>query len=163
MSDTPTRILALDVITKGFGYVVFELPFHLVSFNVAFIEGDKRTGALARLAKLLDRVRPNVLLLEDAEAPGSRRRPRVRQLLEDLARLAREHGVIVQTVPRTAVIARFAPEGERISKQAIAAQLVRFFPEIASQLPPRRRIWESEDHRTGMIDALALAVTYATK
>lgn len=162
MSQTPTRILALDPMTQGFGYVVFELPFHLVHFGIAFIRGDKHTGAIARLGGLLDRTRPNVLVLEDGDAPGSRRRPRVRALLKDLARLARERGVTVHYVARSAVLARFAPEGERTSKEAIGADLVRFFPELATRLPRRRKIWESEDHRTAIIDALALAVTYAT-
>jgi len=148
--------------TQGFGYAVFELPFHLVHFGIAFIEGDKRTGAIARLAKLIERTRPNALVLEDGDAPGSRRRPRVRALLRDFARLARERGLVVHHVARSAVLARFAPEGERISKEAIGAELVRFFPELATRLPPHRKIWQSEDHRTAIIDALALAVTYAT-
>src|SRR5262245_55669394 len=83
MSQTPTdpiRIFALDPTTKGFGYAVLETPFRLVDWGLAYVSGEKESGALARFETLLDQFRPDIVVLEDPTAPGSRRRPRVQKL-----------------------------------------------------------------------------------
>src|ERR1700687_6112734 len=101
MSQNPTRpnrILAIDPTTKGFGYAVLDLPLRLVAWGMAHIEGEKRSGAISRSEALLDQCRPDAVVLEDTRAPGSRRCPRVRDLLEALAKVARERGLEGQTV-----------------------------------------------------------------
>src|SRR5947209_1870180 len=91
MSQTPTdptRIFALDPTTKGFGYAILQTPFHLVDWGLAHISGEKDSGAVARFEALLDLYRPDVVVLEDSAAPGSRRRPRVQELLNTLGKTA---------------------------------------------------------------------------
>lgn len=161
MTNHPIRIFSLDPTTKGFGYAVFELPFRLVEWGLAHIAGDKYAGAVSRFEKLLDRFRPDVVVLEDATAPGSRRNPRVRRLIDTLVKVARDRRVKVATVARRAMLEHFAPDGERATKHSVARRLAEFFPELAPHLPPPRRPWQSQDERTAIFDALALAVTYA--
>ena len=163
MSQNPKRVLALDPITKGFGYVIFELPFRLVEWNIAYVTGEKHAGAIARFTELINHIEPDGVVLEDVAAAGSRRRYRVRRLIESLAAYIRGRGIPVHTIARSAVARRFAPEGEAATKHAIAAQLAKSFPEIAAHLPPRRKVWQSEDERMALFDALALAVTYASE
>ena len=163
MSHTPTRIFALDPTTKGFGYAVLELPFRLVEWGLAHIAGDKHVGALLRFEQLLSRFRPDAVVFEDTTAPGSRRRPRVRELIEALVRIARERGVAVYTVARTAVLKCFSSEDEPATKYSIATRLAAHFPEIRAKLPQRRKSWQSEDERMSAFDALALAVTFTSQ
>src|SRR3982074_3457434 len=137
MSQTPvrpTRILAIDPTTKGFGYVILALPLHLVAWGMAHIEGEKRSGAIARFEALLDQFRPDAVVLEDTTAPGSRRYPRVRDLLETFAKVARERGIQVQTVSRLAVIAHFSKD-EAATKHSIAKTLAVDYPELAEKVP----------------------------
>jgi Holliday junction resolvasome RuvABC endonuclease subunit len=162
MAHTPTRIFALDPTHKGFGYAVFELPFRLVEWGLARVAGDKHAGAIARFEKLLSRFRPDAVVLEDAEAPGSRRHYRVRRLIEALLKLARERGIAVNTVARSAVLACFSSADEPATKYSIARRLAEHFPELAPELPPPRKLWQSEDERMSVFDALALAVTHAS-
>jgi hypothetical protein len=162
MSQNPNRILALDPMTKGFGYVIFELPFRLVEWGRAHISGDKHTGAIFRFEKLLYDFKPSAIVLEDTEAPGSRRRRRVRHLIESLVKLAKERGLAVHTVARIAVLERFSSPEQRATKHSIARDLVQYFPELVKKLPERRKPWESEDEQMSIFDALALAVTYAS-
>ena len=42
---------------------------------------------------------------------------------------------------------------------AIAGQ----FPELLSLLPPKRKIWDSEDYRMKIFDAAAIGVAYFTE
>lgn len=163
MSPHPARILAVDPMTRGFGYVVFEHPFNLEELGFARIVKEKRLGTIAYFEKLLADFEPGTVVLEDAEAPGSRRHERVRELIETLATLARERGVAVSLIARTAVVARFSSGEARATKQMIAQTLVRHFPELRFKLPKPRKAWESEDERMSLFDALALAVTHVTE
>jgi hypothetical protein len=161
MEQTPTRLFAVDPTTKGFGYAVFELPFRLVEWGLAHVSGEKHSGAIVRFEKLLARFRPDALVLEDTEAPGSRRHPRVRRLIDALVKIARERGMAVHTIARSAVLTCFSAEEGPATKYSVARRLVKHFPELAGQLPPPRKLWQSEDERMSIFDALALVVTYA--
>ena len=166
MSQTqndPTRIFALDPTTKGFGYAVLETPFRLVDWGLAYVLGEKESGAVARFEELLDQFRPDVVVLEDSAAPGSRRRPRVQKLLERLQETARECGIAVHMIPRLAVIECFSSRDKRATKYSITQHLAETFPELAAKMPKRRKIYQSEDERIATFDALALAVTYAMR
>jgi RNase H-fold protein (predicted Holliday junction resolvase) len=166
MSQTPTqptRILAIDPTTKGFGYAILDLPLRLVAWGMAHIDGEKRSGAIFRFEALLDQFRPDAVVLEDTTAQGSRRYPRVRDLLEALAKIARERGLEVHTVSRLDVIAYFSSQDEQATKHSIATTLAGAFPELAEKVPKKRKIWQSEDERIAVFDALSLAVTFAGK
>lgn len=163
MKQTPNRVLAIDPIHKGFGYAVFEPPLNLVASGLARIEGDKQAGAIAHFEKLLTDFRPNTVVLEDAQAPGSRRHHRVRRLIETLAKFAADRGFVVATVSRKAVVECFSSPEERATKYKIAKWLSEAFPVLQPKLPLPRKPWESEDERMSIFDALALAVTYTSK
>jgi hypothetical protein len=163
MEQSPNRILAIDPIHKGFGYTVFEPPLNLIASGLARTEGDKRAGAIAHFEKLLTDFRPNTVVLEDTKASGSRRRHRVRGLIEILAELATDRSIMVATVSRKAVIDCFSSPEERATKYKIAKWLAEAFPVLAPKLPLPRKLWESEDERMAIFDALALAVTYTSK
>jgi hypothetical protein len=162
MDNIPTRIFALDPTTKGFGYAVFELPFRLVEWGLTRVAGEKHAGAILRFEKLLARFRPDAVVLEDAEAPGSRRQPRVRQLIKALTKIARDRGIAVYTLARSAVLKCFSSDENVATKHSIARHLAERFPELAGQLPPPRKPWQTEHERMSVFDALALAVTHAT-
>jgi hypothetical protein len=161
--NDPTRIFALDPTTKGFGYAVFETPFHLVDWALAHVSGEKESGAIARFEELLDQYRPDIVILEDSTAPGSRRRLRVQKLLERLREAARERGLAVHLIPRLAVIECFSSPDKRATKFSITENLAETFPELAPKMPKHRKIYQSEDERIATFDALALAVTYVMK
>lgn len=49
---------------------------------------------------------------------------------------------------------------EARTKPEIAAAIAQHFPELAPRLPPKRKIWMSEDERMSIFDAVSLALTY---
>ena len=120
-------------------------------------------ATLVHFERLLTEFTPAAVVLEDAEAPGSRRHHRVRKLIKALAALGEERGVTVALLPRTAVVARFSSGEARATKQMIAETLVRHFPELRFKLPKPRKIYESKRESMSIFDALALAVTHTTK
>jgi len=50
-----------------------------------------------------------------------------------------------------------------MTKYAMASMLVRQFPFLAAMLPPKRRIWESEDYRMHIFAAVALALATSSQ
>jgi hypothetical protein len=56
---------------------------------------------------------------------------------------------------------RSKPKG---SKQDTAELLAKQFPdELSSRLPPKRKLWKSEDSRMDIFDAVGLAVAFRMK
>jgi len=160
MSQTSARIFALDPMTRGFGYAVFEEPFNLVAWGIARVKGDKHEGAIAQFRQLLTDFEPDVVVLEDAEDSASRRVNRIRELIKAMIVLARKRGIMVHSLARTAVVTCFDPLEKRATKYSIAARLAKDFPELLPALPKPRKPWESEHERMAIFDALALAVTF---
>jgi hypothetical protein len=49
--------------------------------------------------------------------------------------------------------------GDALQKEAVRRQ----FPVLASMLPPKRKIWQTECYRMSMFDAAALGVAYFSR
>jgi len=150
-----TRSLAVTPSTRGFGFAVLEGEI-LVDWGVKPVTGDKNTGSVAKVKELLILYHPARFILEDAES--SRRAARICALHAELVRVAKEHQVRVIVLTRTRVRRRFFADGEG-TKHELALQLAERYPEeLKLRLPPKRRLWMSEDYRMGIFDAVALGL-----
>jgi hypothetical protein len=72
-----TRVLVLDPCCRGVGYALFEGPEELIDSGVAQATRDKNIESLRRIANLIRRYEPDVIVLEDYAGDGSRRCRRV--------------------------------------------------------------------------------------
>jgi hypothetical protein len=151
------RILAVDPTHRGFGYVVFEGPDFLVDWGVRNVRGPKNSCCVQAISHLIEHYTPDVLVLEDGDARDSRRRERVRKLIDELIELAAANGVRVHRVSRTKVGQVFARLGAT-NKHRVASVIAVRFPELAPRLPPERKPWMSEDRRMAIFDAAAFAL-----
>ena len=157
--DKEPRILAIDPTSRGFGYAVLEGPTGLVDWGVTEgLRADNR-WVTAHVTNLLRRYTPARLVFENVQAESTRRRKRVRKLLEDLERLARGSDVAVVVASREQVKRMFADAGAT-NKEEIADAILRHFPELQPSRPPIRKPWMSEDARMAIFDAVAFALTY---
>jgi hypothetical protein len=158
------RILAIALSARGFGFVVMEGQKTIIECGGRVAaDGDKNAQSLAKMKKLLNFYRPGVLVLQDVEAKGSRRAPRIKTLNRQIKRLAENQKIEVKLISgkqlRSLLLGN--PKG---TKQEMAEKLAKDFPdELASRLPPKRRLWMSEDSRMDIFDAVALAVVFRLK
>jgi hypothetical protein len=157
------RILAVALSARGFGFVVMEGQKTIVECGGRVADGDKNAQSLAKVKKLLNFYRPGALVLQDVEAKGSRRAPRIKTLNRQIKRVAEKRKIEVKLISgkqlRSSLLGN--PKG---TKQQMAELLVMQFPdELASRLPPKRKTWESEDGRMDIFDAVALAVVSRMK
>jgi hypothetical protein len=85
------RILAVSLSSRGFGYAVMEGDTALILYGKKVIQGDKNVRSLASIESLITRNQPDVLVLQDVNAKGTRRAPRIKELHRKVVILAKRH------------------------------------------------------------------------
>jgi Holliday junction resolvasome RuvABC endonuclease subunit len=154
-----TRIVSIDPTSHGFGFVVLEGATRLVDWGHASVRPCNNSRCLERIAELISWYHPDIVVIEDVRAPQSRRRTRVSQLLTSVSEYVTASKARIIHVSTHSMRRLFAEEG-LFTKDEIAHAVAHEFPELSNRIPPRRRIWMSEDERSSIFDALALALTF---
>ena len=156
-------VLSISPSTRGFGFAVLEDHETLVDWGVKSIRRDKNTLPLKKAQELILLYKPGLLVLEDYFIGNSRRSQRIRELSHAMETLAQGHSITVVTFSREQVRRVFFADNQG-TKHALAEILAARFPdELSFHLPPKRRLWTSEDHRMAIFEAVALALTSILK
>jgi uncharacterized protein len=153
----PTRILALDVHPRSFGYVVVESPDKLLDWGV---RSHRHKGNSAdvltrkRLKPLLELWKPTILVLGEGMRMTQRPRQRTNRLLNLIAKEAKNHRIVVRILKKRSG----ADAGNGLTKYEKARRVAEHFSVLQWTLPPKRKPWESEDYRMSMFTAATLAI-----
>ena len=151
------RILAIAPSTRGFGFAVVEGINTLADWGVKSTKGNKTRECLLKVDDLISHYHPDVIVLEDASAKGSRRSRRIRVVIQAIAKLASTRSVLVKLFSRQEV-RRFFFSDAKGTKHAQAEILAnRFSEELGFRLPPKRLAYMNEAYQMGIFDAVALA------
>jgi hypothetical protein len=152
-----TRVLALDLHPRRFGYVVLEGPGRLLDWGVRSYRGKgNATDVLIRrrLIRLLELWRPSVVVLRKPVRIRTPNSP-TNRLLKQIMMVARNQSARLQILKK-----RPTDRAEKLTKYECAQAVIKRFPVLTQKLPPKRKLWESEDYRTSMFAAAALAMAY---
>jgi len=124
------------------------------------VRGNKNSQSVFKIEKLLKQFLPSVLVLQDVNAAGCRRAPRIKTLHRQIIELAASRKIKVSLF--SGKLLRIALVGDvKGTKHEMAEFLAQKYPvELAAKLPPKRRAWENEDGRMDMFDAVGLAVIF---
>jgi hypothetical protein len=159
MNELSDRVFAIHPTTTGFGWVLLSGPHNPLDWGTANIPDRSVKSLLARLELLLVRNVPTDLVLEDADAEGSRRNARIRRLCRKMIELGRKKGIKTAVYPHSEIVATFVPEEAR-TRYEIAVAITKRIPDFEHLLPPKRKIWLPEDPRMGLFDATAVGITH---
>lgn len=158
--NSQNLVLSIYPFSRGFAFVLFEAPESPFDWGVKEIrEKHKNTKTLDAIKKIIDRYRPEVLVIEDTTGKDSRRTSRIRKLYRMLVHLAEAEYVELRRCSKTEVKACFASVGAS-TKYEIARAIATQIPAFAHRIPPLRKIWMSEDSRQSLFDAAALGLTF---
>lgn len=159
--ETARRVLAVDPVSRGVGFAVLEGQDRLIDWGIRSTGRADNARSARVIDKLIDRFRPDVLILEDWDAAGSRRCGRVETLL---GRIAAQEGkrVLVRLVTQREIRA-IGPLPLTSTKYGRATFLAERFPELQAYLPPVRKPWMPEDDRMAIFDALGFALASVRK
>lgn len=157
------RILSIAPSSRGFGFAVLEGQETLVDWGVKPVKGDKNAQSLLKLGELIEHYQPDFLVLEDVDDKNSRRSPRIKALGKKIMVFAETHKLKVTLFSREQVNRRFFIDGHG-TKHVLARIIAGRFPdELGFRLPPKRRLWMSEDRRMDIFDAVALVLMFWMK
>lgn len=152
-------VLGFHPTSRGFGWVAFEGPFQPFDWGLIYARGDKNAACLNRLEVILDRLKPEVLVLEEFDRRTTRRANRIARLTTSVAAAASMRGVQVVSHTLADIRAAFAETGAT-SRREIIETVAGHVDAFRHRLPPPRRPWESEDRRSSLFAAAALVLTH---
>lgn len=158
---TRSVLLALYPNMSGLGYALFEGDLRAVDWGIKTARQRKHETTVNNARALLHAFSPAHIILpaRTLVVEGSRR---LQKVSLDIAGISHPFGSHVHWYSRADIKACFSRYGAE-SKDAIVSVIARLLPEFEQHVPPKRRIWMSEDYRMGVFDAVALAMThYAT-
>ncbi len=165
MSRPRNRILAIAPVHRGFGLVVLDTAGTLLDWRVKEIREKtrhKNARCLVEIDNIIEEHRPIALTIEDYRAPGSKKRKRVRELLDLLTEHAIDSGIGV---------AKYGPKDIRISlglnpmanKLALAKEIAKRVPLLKPRTPKQVHIWQNEVYAMPISVAAALALTHQSR
>ncbi len=156
-----TRVIALDLHPRRFGYVVLESPDKLLDWGVRSYRRKGNSSDVLiqrRLRPLLALWRPTLLVIRGTrQMPPRQKLPRERYL-KGIAVEAKNYRARVHILKK-----RSTDRAERLTNYASAQAVVQRFPVLTRKLPPKRKPWESEHYSMSIFEALAIAVTDVSK
>jgi len=152
-----TRILALDLHPRSFGYVVVENSSRLLDWGVSSYRGKHDAANVLvckRMRQLLDLWRPAALVLHNPVKKSRRLNQKKDGLTEWIMAEAKSRRIIV----RARVKSSADYQGKNLTKYENARRVAERFPVLTRALPPKRKAWESEHYRMSIFTAAALAM-----
>src|SRR6266404_6241607 len=134
------RILAIALSARGFGYSVMEDKAILECRNKG-VKGNKNLNSVSKVEKLMNLFQPGLLVLQDVNAKGCHRAPRIKALHQQVIGLAEKRRCKVALLSGKRL--RIALLGDvKGTKYEMAEMLAQKFPGgLAGKLPPKRRPW----------------------
>ena len=156
------RFLAIAPTARGFGYCVME-DGAILECGYKGAKKNKNAKSVSKIEKLINQFLPSGVVLQDLDARGCRRAPRIKALHQQVVGLVKQYKCKV-TLFSGKQLRRSLLDDEKGTKHEMAELLARKYPvELAGKLPPKRRPWENEDGRMDMFDAVGLAVVFWIK
>lgn len=156
--DNP--VLAIYPFTRGFAFILFEGPENPYDWGVKEIKSKHRNAeSLVEIKKLIDRYRPEAMIIEDTSEKSSRRSARIRNLYRSLIRVAEKEYVEIYRYSNIDVRKFFCAAGAK-TKYEIAHEIAKLLPYFAHRIPRLRKAWMAEDPRQSLFDAAALGLIF---
>jgi hypothetical protein len=159
MKTTNNTILALYPNAMGVCYSVFDSPKDLVDYGIGYVRPVNSKKSILKVQEYLEFYKPDIVLVRELTKPNSKNNKRNKKLIDLICKKAKEQGLEVHHYNRSQIKDVFK-EFKAISKYQISKKIMEWFPELEILELPIRKRWMSENHNTGVFDAISLAVCY---
>ncbi len=153
------RILAIAPVTNGVGFAVLEGKDTLADWGVKNVAGKKNAGALANIKGLIFRYRPDVVVMENTLAKGSRRCARVRELTPQIIKFTKANNIKTELLSRDELVQFFIPGGKGTNHYVAEIIAGKFPAQLGAKLPPKRKPWMPQHYQMAIFLAVALSLT----
>src|SRR5712691_2535454 len=126
------RVIALDVRSRSFGFVVFEGPNEILDWGIrSFRSGGNaaKVPAATKLLSLIDEFTPSAVVIRE-RTTRSAKKPKLLSIIE---RQVRNRRIPIRFITPRDVNRAFV--GFESNKYEVASALAKQFPALASKLP----------------------------
>ena len=154
--DKAKTILALYPNQWGIAYALFQGTKELIDCGVAYVQPACNVKCKKRVEHFLKYYEPDILILRESVSKSGRR---IKRLLKSLEQMAQANNLIVQSFSRKN-IRTFFMGYNATTKFEISKVLIKVYPQLERYEYPKRKQWLAEDPKTGVFDAVSLAVSY---
>jgi hypothetical protein len=162
LSHQGERLLALEVRPQKFGFAVFDAPIGLLDWgsrNYRGLIAERQTALRKHIADLMERYAPSKVVTRSRRGFSKKAEEAICAALHVIRAEAGLRSIKVQSLS-TQEIRRFFANNRCTTKHQIASLLAKWFEELSSRIPPRRKPWHSEAYVTSMFDAVATGVAF---
>jgi hypothetical protein len=156
-----SRILALELRYRRFGFAALEVPRELLDTGVRTFRSAAQTAEVLRPLVML--FSPSVIVIKIAVHNDVRYRGGIAAIVRCIRREAAARSIPVDRV--TTAWVRNELGGSTRNKEYIARLVIQTFPSLAWKLPPtrERKPWVSEGWNMVIFDAVAAGLAYLEK
>ncbi len=159
MKTNPVVILAIYPNPIGFGYAFMENARTPWDCGVVKVRPMSNKESIKRILSFIEYYEPEIIVLQDYKGKYSCKGGRVRKLINEIKKLAKQMGLKVQEYTREDIRLVFEQFGAR-TKYEIAGKITEDLERFKKKMPDLRKPWMPEDYHMGMFDALSLAITH---
>jgi hypothetical protein len=155
MGGAVVRVLGIDPTHRGLCFAVLEHPERLVDWGCLGAKALHPELVAHRMGILLDTYEPDFVAVPTLRLTSHG--PKTRRAVHVVSHEALEYGAGIRQVSGRQVREMLRlPHGTR--KYTVAVAIAARYPELARDLPPPRRPWESEPHHINLFDAAGFAL-----
>lgn len=153
-------VLAIFPFSRGYAFVLFESPASPIDWGVREIKEKHRNVLTIKSIKaLIDRYRPEAIIIEDMNGRRYQRSTRIKKLYRMLTHLAASEYVELVRVSQNDVRKCFMLVGA-VTKPERAEIIALQIPAFGHRVPRPRKAWMAQDSRQSLFDAAALGLVY---
>jgi hypothetical protein len=152
-------VLAIFPNTTGFGYVVMTGARELTDYGAVRVRPVSNQVSIERIQKIIKFVQPVLVVLQDPDGKAGRTGKRVKNLILEIVKYVQDQGLTVNQYSRDQIRIVFENFGA-VTKYEIMKVLLSEFSHLNHIVPPKRKLWMSEDRNMAVFDALSLLTCY---
>jgi hypothetical protein len=152
------RILAVEIRSGRFGFVLLEPPAALLDWGVAGYRANVSDALRRKICNVAEQFEPS-LMISRQNTTSKRQKYHfwIARHIEVMQQVAQQYSIPVRFFDASAVRDHFRVQG-RTNKYEVAQLIAAQFPELSWRMPAKRKPWQSEPASQALFDAAALAV-----
>lgn len=152
-------VLALYPTRYGMGYAVFDSPEDLVDYGISYVQPMSNKKMMEKVKEYFSFFNPTIVLCRNVNDLKKRAGKRTKKLIDLICSEAKSQGLEVHSYTRADIQNVFSQFGAT-TKYQISKKLIEWYPILKTYEFPKRGRWKSENHNTGVFDAVSLAFTH---